>query len=235
MSDFNNNLAAVRRRFKPAEMMLLAGSAMGRKVDPVGFAEQVRRDVAASSGVFPMIIKKYRINAEYLVTKLQATSPELMEVLLARLGDWQQLDVDEMMAENGLPSVSTLSRLGLVEPAGVAAWGLVCLRHASAIYEFVLNRPERMRLAESRTADAVAADLIQLVEAAPSPLDDETVLDCVYRLVKVTGLRRCLVVADDRSVRVTEIPVKDLLQDLYQGSLKGVVLAGVNAPDSTKR
>ena len=65
-------------------------------------------------------------------------------------------------------------------------------------------------------------------------MDDSTVLDCVYRLVKVTGLRRCLVVADDRGVRVTEIPVKDLLQDLYQGALKGVVLAGVNAPDSVE-
>jgi hypothetical protein len=85
VSDFNNNLAEVRRRFRPAEMMLLAGSAMGRKIDPIGFVEQVRRDVAASSGVFPMMIQKYRLNAGYLVSKVQSTRAELMEVLLARL------------------------------------------------------------------------------------------------------------------------------------------------------
>jgi hypothetical protein len=85
---------------------------------------------------------------------------------------------------------------------------------------------------ESRTTDDLAAELVRLVEASLSPLDDETITDCVYRIVKVTGWRRCLVVADDRGVRVTEISVKALLRDRYEGTLKGVVLAGVNAPDS---
>jgi hypothetical protein len=226
-------LAAIRRRFRPAEMMLLASSAMGRKIDPVGFAEQVRRDFA-SGGIFAMIVKKYDIKAEYLVSKLASTPAEMMEVLATQLDEWQRLDIGEMMASNHLPSISTLQRLGLIEPdKGDVAWGWFCFRNRClAIYEYALHHPERMPPTESRTTDDLAAELVRLVEASLSPLDDETITDCVYRIVKVTGWRRCLVVADDRGVRVTEISVKALLRDRYEGTLKGVVLAGVNAPDS---
>ncbi len=231
MSD-SENLAAVSRRFRPAEMQLLAASAMGRKVDAAGFADQVRKDVAAG-GVFAKIVQD-RFNPEYLVSKLQSTPDEMMQVLLARLGDWQRLPIDEAMAINGLPSISTLQRLGLIEPDGAAAWGRFCFRNQSKCYEFDLHHPERMPLSESRTTDELAAELVRRVEASPSPLDDETVWDYVYRIVKITGWRRCLAVAGDRGVRVAEIPVSHFLRDRYDGTLNDVVLAGVNAPDSVE-
>jgi hypothetical protein len=103
MDQINENLPAIRRRFCSGEMMLLAGSTMGRTIEPSSFVEQVRKDVAASSGVFPMMIKKYGINANYLITKLQATPLKQMEVLVAQLDKWQSLPIREMMAGNGLP------------------------------------------------------------------------------------------------------------------------------------
>jgi hypothetical protein len=233
VSDFNENLAAVRRRFMPNEMMLLAGLSMGHAIDRVSFTDLIRKGVAATSGIVPVIIKKYDIKENYLVTKLQGMAPDLMQVLVKRLGEWQGLDIDEMMASNGLPSIDSLARLGLVEPAkGKIAWGWFCYRNLSAIYEYALYNPERMPPTESRTTDELAAELVRLVEASPSPMDDETITDCVYRIMKVTGWRRCLLVADNRGVKVTDIPVKDFLRDRYEGSLKGLVLAGVNAPDS---
>jgi hypothetical protein len=231
--DFNMNLAAVRRRYIPSEMMLLAGLSMGDEIDPMSFIDRIRKGAAATSGIVPVIIKIYHINVDYLVTKLQGMAPDLMPVLAKRLNEWQRLDVHEMMASNGLPSISTLARLGLVEPArGKIAWGWVCYRTMSAIHEYTLYNQERMPLIESRTKDELTAELVRLVKASPSPVDDETITDCLYRIVKVTGWRRCLLVADDCGVKVTEIPVKDLLSDIYDGSLKGLVLAGVNAPDS---
>jgi hypothetical protein len=214
-------------------MMLLAVLSMGYEIDPMSFTDLIRKGVAATSGIVPVIIKKYHIKVDYLVTKLQGLAPDLKQVLVKGLGEWQNLDVTEMMASNGLPSISTLARLGLVEPAkGEVAWGWFCYRNLSAIYEYALYNPERMPTTESRTTDELAAELVRLVEASPSPMDDETITDCVYRIMKVTGWRRCLLVADDRGVKVTDIPVKDLLHDHYDGSLKGLVLAGVNAPDS---
>jgi hypothetical protein len=232
VSDFNENLAAVRRRFMPKEMMLLAGLSMGHEIDPMTFTDLIRKGVAATSGIVPVIIKKHDINKDYLVTKLQGMAPDLMQVLVKRLGEWQRLDIDEMMASNGLPSISTLARLGLVEPAkGEIAWGLFCFRNGLSVYEFVLRHPERMPETESRTTYELAAELVSLVDASPSPENDAMVWDCIYRIVRVTGWRRCLVEADDRGVRVTEVPVRDLLEGRYQHTLD-VVLAGVNAPDN---
>jgi hypothetical protein len=233
MDQMNKNLAAIRRRFCSGEMILLAGSAMGRAIDPSSFALQVRKDVAAPTGVFPMMIKRFGINADNLLKKLQATPPELMEVLLAQLGKWLRLDIDEMMASNGLPSISTLQRLGLIEPdKGEVAWGWFCFRNGLSVYEFVLHHPERMPDTETRTTYELAAELVWLIDASPSPADDTMVWDCVYRIVKASGWRRCLVAVDDHSVKVAEIPIADLLQGRYEGTLKGVVLAGVNAPDN---
>jgi hypothetical protein len=144
--DLNDDLAPVRRRFRACEMMLLAGSFIGRTNAPISFAKQVRKDVAAPSGVFPMMIKKFDINADYLVTKLQAMPPELMEVLLAQLGEWHRLDIDEMIANNGLPSISTLQRLGLIEPdKGEVAWGLLCFRNGSSSSRASSNWTPRSR------------------------------------------------------------------------------------------
>lgn len=237
MSDFNENLAKVRRTFVPNEMMLLAASAMGRTIDPDSFAEQVCKDVAASSGVFPLMIKEHGINASGLVNKLRRMAPELKAVLVAQLGAWQRLDIDEMMASNHLPSVSTLARLGLVEPdKGDVAWGWFCFRNGLSVYEFVLHHPERMPDTESRTTYELAAELVWLIDASPTPLDDAMVWDCVYRIVRASGWRRCLVAVDDHSVKVSEIPIADLLQGRYEGTLgKGVVIAGVNAPDPFER
>lgn len=230
MSDFNDPLSKLSRRFRPAEMMLLAGSAMGRELDPAGFADQVREDIA-SGNVFAMMIRDYSINPASVLSKLKQTSDDnLMDVLLARLDDWQRLPYDESMARNGLPSISTLQRLGLI-PVGAAAWGWFCFRDPLATYEYALDYPQRLPAAESRTVDELAAELVRRVEASRSPLDDDKVLDCIYRILHITGWRRGLLVADDSGVRVREITVKELLLGCYEGELKGVALAGVNAPD----
>jgi hypothetical protein len=74
--DFNKNLAAVRRRFMPSEMMLLAVLSMGYEIDPMSFTDLIRKGVAATSGIVPVIIKKYHIKVDYLVTKLQGLAPD---------------------------------------------------------------------------------------------------------------------------------------------------------------
>jgi hypothetical protein len=107
-----------------------------------GFADQPRGGLAMGS-VLAMIAKKYKV-LKHLVPKLRSTPKELMDVLVARLGEWHELDIDEMMASNGLPSVCTLQSLGLIEPtAGVAAWGYFCFRKRLKTREFLLYHPER--------------------------------------------------------------------------------------------
>jgi len=237
VSDFNEKLAKVRRTILPNEMMLLAGLSMGNNIDPLNFVDHIRKGVAASSGIIPRVIKQKKINAKYLVDKLQSMVPELIEVLVERLGEWQRLNIDEAMAYDGLPSISTLARLGLALPdKGDIAWGWFCFRNGSSVYEFVLHHPERMPETESRTTYELASELVGLIDASPSPQNDALVWDCVYRIVKASGWRRCLVAVDDHSVKVKEIPIAHLLQGRYDGTLeKGVIIAGVNAPDPFER
>jgi hypothetical protein len=228
--NINCDLAAIRRRFRPSEMQVLAASAMDHEIDAASFADHVRDDLA-SGGVYAMMAQRYDVNAVRLVSKVRSTSAELTAVLLARLGDWKRLPYDESMGGNALPSICSLQRLGLAETEGPPAWGWFCLRNGLKVFEFVLRHPARMPLAESRTMDDVAAELVRLAEASPSPLADKSVWDCVYRLVKVTGWRRCRLTVDECGVQVSEIPIADFLSDLYDGTLQGVALAGVNAPD----
>lgn len=238
MTEFNKNLARVRNTFTRNEMMLVAGLSMGiATTDPMSFADQINARVATSSGIVRKTIKRHKIDAGWVVTRLQRLTPAEMEVLLVQLFRWQCLDVREMMASNGLPSVCTLARMGLVEPAeGDIAWGWCCFRNGSTVYEFILHHPERMPQHENRTTYELAAELAWLIDASPSPLDDAMVLDCVYRTMKASGWRRCLVTIDDHGIKVAEVSIADLLHDRYEGTLEdGVVMAGVDAPDVFER
>jgi hypothetical protein len=237
--NFNENLATIRRLFRAREMQLIAGSAMGRVIDPATFAQQVREDVSASAGVFLMMVEemtKEGINANYVPTKLKKMSDELVGVMLIQLQKWARLDRREMMGSNGLPSICSLQRLRLIEPdSGEIAWGWFCYRNHFSVYEFALRHPERMPETETRDTYQLAGELVWLIDASPSPENDPMVLDCAYRIVKRTGWRRCLVTVDDHRVKVAEIPIADLLQGRYEHTMDGVVLAGVNAPDIWER
>ena len=234
-------------------MQLLAAALMGSNIDAAGFADQVGKRLAPGGDLARLLAKlnadarreakenrkseneAEQIKPRYLLSKLEHMSSETMVVLLVQLHRWWQLPGNEMTAHNGLPSICTLQRLGLVEPDDDIAWGWFCFRDQSAWYEFVLHNPQRMPLSESRTTDELTAELVRSVETSPSPLHDETIWDLVYRIVKVTGWRRCLVVSDGGKVRVTEVPIHLILNDFYTRTLRKVTLAGVNAPDTITR
>jgi hypothetical protein len=223
-------LARASRRFRAAEMMVLAGSVFGRKLDQNSLVAQVRHDMASRS-VFKMMIARYNVSEERLNSKLASTPSDLREAILERLNEWQGLDPEEAMASNGLPSIATLQRMALIEPNGPAAWGYFSLRVGMTNYEFVLREPELAASAEAGRPDELAAELVRLAETSEDPATDDMVMSSIYRIVKSTGYRRCMVVSDGFGTKLSEIPVPAFLSDLYDKTLKNLVLAGVNAPD----
>ncbi|OYU87666.1 MAG: hypothetical protein CFE29_22795 [Bradyrhizobiaceae bacterium PARB1] len=213
-------------------MMLLASSAMGRTLDPETLVSQVRDDMA-NLPVFKMILRRFGIGEDVLNSKLAATTFEMRSAIMDKLNEWSRLDTDESMGRNALPSIATLKRLGLISPDDEnAAWGYLCLRTDMNVTEFVLREPERAASAAEGDVQTLASNLVTASESSAQPVADDALYEIIYRIVKSTGWRRCLVVADGGGVKVSEIPVATLLSDIYGGSLEGLVLAGVNAPDT---
>jgi hypothetical protein len=220
------------RRFRPGEMMILAGAAMGRKLSAATLVDQVREDLARNP-FFKMTAQRYGINQLHFISKLESTRLELREVIVKRLGDWCCLKTGEMMAANGLPSIASLQRVGLVIPkiGGDPAWGFFCVRTMTQTSEFLLRDVVQAVAVEETDLGTLASNLVMLVDAPQSRSNTDLVFKAIYRIVACTGWRRCLVLADDGIAKVSEISVEAFLNDLYSDSLNGVLLAGVNAPD----
>lgn len=231
VENFEELLAAARRRFRAPEMMLLASTVMGRTLDPDSLVKQVRDDMATSA-VFKMMLQRYDIHQERLNSKLAGTPYDLREAILIRLNAFHRLDTDEAMGANALPSVATLQRMGLVLPnAGDPAWGFFCVRVGLRFNEFVLRHPERLASVSDGDVQTLAEELVDRFETASSAADKDAMWEIMYRIAKSTGWRHGLVVSDGHGVQASEIAIAELLSDVYDSSLQGLVLAGVNAPD----
>lgn len=231
VENFEELLAAARRRFRAPEMMLLASTVMGRTLDPDSLVEQVRHDMSTSA-VFKQMLHRYDIHEDRLNSKLAGTPYDLREAILLRLIEFHRLDTDEAMGTNALPSVATLQRMGLVLPnAGDPAWGFFCVRVGMRFTEFVLRHPERLALVSDGNVQTLAEELVDRFETASSAAENDEMMEIVYRIAKSTGWRHGLVVSDGDGVKATKIAISELLSDVYDSSLQGLVLAGVNAPD----
>ncbi|OYU88245.1 MAG: hypothetical protein CFE29_18090 [Bradyrhizobiaceae bacterium PARB1] len=231
MENFEELLAVARRRFSASEMMLLASSAMGRTLDPDSLVEQVGHDMATMP-VFQMMLERYNIRKDRLNSKLAGTPHELRVAILIQLNAFHRLGTDEAMGANALPSIATLRRMGLVLPEdGDPAWGFFCVRVGMRFTEFVLRHPERLASVSEGKVQTLAEELVDRFETASSAADKDEMVEIVYRIAKSTGWRHGLVVSDGDCVKATKIAISELLSDVYDSSLQGVVLAGVNAPD----
>jgi hypothetical protein len=224
-----DDLAAVRRIFRSGEMGLLAGSAMGRELAPETFAKRVRADMN-SGEPFDLMITKFDINPDALLRKLDRLTPDQMEALLTTLRRWQALPLEESMGANSLPSICTLQRLGLVETLkGPVCWGVLYCRDGERVHENLVYHPEKIPATETEPVEDIAFDLVDEYRHG-EPGNAHALSTYAYRIHRATGWRRVLVVVDRGKVRVKEIPVAHLLESIYEGDLKDVVIEGVNAP-----
>jgi len=225
----SEHLSTLRRRFRPSEISILAGSAMGRTLRASNFADRVRNDLV-SGGIFGAMVQRTNVHPDLLLHKLERLSEEQLETLTEALLDWSHLPNHEAMGPNGLPSISTLQRLGLVEPPkGRVCWGLLICRREIQYDEFLIYRPELIPEVENEPVEDLALELVEKLRAG-EPLNDQAIWDCVYRIHRATGWRRILVEVAEDPLRISEISIGGLLEAIYEGNLSGVGIEGVNAP-----
>jgi hypothetical protein len=223
------------RTFRPAEMQLVAAALLGGVEDAAQIPAAVAI-AAKSNSVIANMARRYSVQIPTLVAKLDAARPATLLAIAYGMMRFRKMRPTEMLGPNALPSLATLRRLGLVKASGHAAWGLCVVQLSDyRTCEFVLrDDPRGLELdSASHGLDDIAAAIVGLATALidGDVENDVAGFGLAYTMALLTGWRHFRVQDREDAASVVQISREIILKDLYDGSLNGLVLQGINAPE----
>jgi hypothetical protein len=184
------------------------------------------------------IAAKYDIDVVPIDKKLKSLSFREAFALVDAVEQFREMDLSDVMA-GFLPMPQVLQRIGVIAPDGPVAWGLCTVRLPDHFLELVL-RPTLEDFGEVKEDDCTLDELVSiLIEYADLQRDFEPVegitnraYRAAYAIARKKGFQHFCVLASDtkKAVEVREMEVNSLSRDMYEKSIVGLVLSGVNAP-----
>jgi hypothetical protein len=229
----------VRLAFSPAEIQTIV-TALYNKCDEWPLIVHVLSEATKANSLVVEIARRFHVDTAALIGKLQALNPGTLFAIYDGVTQLRCLPVHEAIGPNGFPSLAALRRLGLLEVQGAPAWGLCVVRLADfSASEWVLRRsPADLGLTfSSHPVEDLAKSLVAFEHAMRSgdvdPDRDAAGYGLAYSVAIQKSWRHFRVEEDkDGCVVVREISRASILEDIHNGSLTGLVLEGVNAPDA---
>lgn len=232
--------AGLRMKFRPAEAQIIflalydvrdETAALETRL-ATGLSESWAQDFAA----------RLKIESDALINKVRSLTPGAKRALEDGAAQLRRMPIEKAVGPNGLPSLVALRRLGFVSAFGPAAWGYCVVVHPYVkdkpgfMNEFVL-RPDPIAAGVKETVESVDELAMKLVAASrtlfasASAEADAASFTLAYQIAVKSGLRRFRIEAseDGASARIVEITLRELEQSIYEGSIRGVVLADVDA------
>jgi hypothetical protein len=229
----------IRASFSSPEMQVVVAAVYEAADDPMQIPQVVTESVR-KAGYVREIARRYSVDADGLIAKMQSLSAGGLFAIHDAVLQFKQLPFGESMGLNGFPAPGALRRVGLLEVEGAAAWGLCVVRLSNyASHELVLHRnPLDLSLGStSLTVDELAQRLIGCVKVSAvgkiRPEQDVVQFSLAYRLAIAKQLRYFRVQEDEAgNISTVEIKREHLISDMHDGSSEGLVLQGINAPET---
>jgi hypothetical protein len=235
-------LAQLAGAFTAAEMQVIVTALYDGPNDPSQVTHTVTQAVS-NNAMVGAIARRYKVDTATLISKVGRLHPGAQFAIQDAVMQIRRLPMDEALGLNGFPSLAILRRIGLLATQGPAAWGLcsVQLSNFSNFTEFVLRRdPQNVGLKESSNgvdelARAIVAYTRAMVDGEVDPDKDVAGHGLAYSIALKTGWRYFRVDEQEGGeARVVQISRETILSDVHDGSLQGLTLEGINAPESTQ-
>jgi hypothetical protein len=243
LSMLKAEVAKLQRDFSSSEMQVIFAALHDQAEESGSLAD--RCEATMDNFMIAEIVKRYRVDTEALRRKLRDLSPAAQFALDDGVAQFRRYPFDEKLGLNGFPSLAMLRRLGFVRTQGPAAWGYCTVAAGEVFSEFILrvNVFSAGYPQPSEPIEDLARAFVALVRAQHAQMksegdryafDDDAGFVFAYKIALATGWRRFRVIErDSGGVEVVEMKREALMHDLHDGSLRDLVLEGVNAPDDT--
>jgi hypothetical protein len=225
-----------KRYFSLGQAQALIAGCMGYDLSKTHAADAMRHQLLDRESTLSTILRRNGLydGALKVLVKLESLPVEKLIHFQRLLATVTALPPSEVFGNGDLPSVHVLRRFGLAPPVGRPIWGLVYLQLANAHYEEIVLQHEPGAMGSTTSsleqlAQEVMSKYCELADGTASSWDP--VFRACYDLA-VTANSRFLRVIEEEGGRVRHlpIPVEALRSDVEDGSLRGLVIPGVNAP-----
>ena len=177
------------------------------------------------------------VNVPELCKKLDEANEDLPKILADLLCTGFQSEYG--FADNGLPSKSALGRMGLIAQIRPAAWGFCVARDRNyGCDEIVMRHPQLMT--RYHGSDVTLEEAVQRMADITNAIRDQgrstlhkEQQDTAYLIAALSGLRYFRIESGIGGglASLHEIPWYVLAREFDNRDLKGLTIAGVNAPD----
>lgn len=224
--------------FSLAEVQAITAGAMGFDIARQHLADILQPQLTNPNSTLSIVLRRERlwVDAERLLNKLESLPPQKLKAFQETIARVLSMQPSEIFGTGILPSPHVLRAVGLAAPTGAPAWAYcpIVIEGGMYVHEVVLYRdPGNLKAPDTtieKLAQAAVERVRELRDGASTHPDDFLAALC-YGLTLASGERYLRVHEDvEGRVGISPIPVADLRHDLMDGSLRGLVLPGVNAP-----
>jgi hypothetical protein len=230
--------------FALTEMQVIIAGAMGHDLTQQHLADILKPQLSDKQSALSLALarKGLRLDEDRLLSKLENLDPQKLRAFQETIERVAGTDPFKLFEEGDvLPSIHVLRSLGLAAPTGKPSWAyvVILIEDGRYIHEVVLHEH-----AENLSVPDVSVEKLSqaAVERVRELRDDghpesDTFLGALCCAMVVNSGEHYLRVSEDAEgkITVTKIPDTHLRGDIADGSLRRLVLPGVNAPAHSGR